>query len=164
IHCRESIQWNQTLREGVSMKRAIQAVLVLSIVALASTAFSQSLVNEIKQRGELRCGVNANLPGFGFVNEAGDYEGFDIDFCKAIAAAVLGDANAVVYRPLTAGERPTALQSGEIDVLIRHTTWTSSRESDWGANFAPTTYYDGQEIGRASCREAVWKQGVGDWS
>jgi len=126
------------------MKRAIQAVLVLSIVALASTAFSQSLVNEIKERGELRCGVNANLPGFGFVNEAGDYEGFDIDFCKAIAAALLGDANAVVYRPLTAGERPTALQSGEIDVLIRNTTWTSSRDTAWGADFAPTTFFDGQ--------------------
>ena len=126
------------------MKRAIRAVLVVSIVALASGAFAQSLVNEIKDRGELRCGVNANLPGFGFVNEAGDYEGFDIDFCRALAAAVLGDANAVVYRPLTAGERPTALQSGEIDVLIRNTTWTSSRDTAWGADFAPTTFFDGQ--------------------
>jgi len=126
------------------MKRAIRAVLVLSIVALASSVFAQSLVNEIKQRGELRCGVNANLPGFGYVDESGDYVGFDIDFCKAIAAALLGDADAVVYRPLTAGDRPTALQSGEIDVLIRNTTWTSSRDTAWGADFAPTTYYDGQ--------------------
>src|SRR5690606_22049006 len=117
---------------------------VLSLLTLLSTAFSQSVVNAIKQRGELRCGVNANLPGFGYVDESGEYQGFDIDFCRAIAAAVLGDPEAVVYRPLTAGERPTALQSGEIDVLIRNTTKTSSRETVWGADFAPTTFYDGQ--------------------
>ena len=126
------------------MKRTIQAVLVVVLAAVVSTAFSQSVVNEIKDRGELRCGVNANLPGFGYVDESGDYVGFDIDFCKALAAALLGDANAVVYRPLTAGERPTALQSGEIDVLIRNTTWTSSRDTVWGADFAPTTFFDGQ--------------------
>src|SRR5690606_33369116 len=113
-----------SVREGASMKRAIRAVLVVSIVTLASGVFAQSLVNEIKQRGELRCGVNANLPGFGYVDESGDFQGFDIDFCRALAAAVLGDSEAVVYRPLTAGDRPTALQSGEIDVLIRNTTWT----------------------------------------
>src|SRR5690606_12498068 len=83
-------------------------------------------------------------PGFGYVDESVDFVGFDIDFCKALAAAVLGDENAVFYRPLTAGERPTSLQSGEIDVLIRNTTWTSSRDTAWGADFAPTTYYDGQ--------------------
>ena len=126
------------------MKRTIQAVLVVAIAAVASTAFSQSLVNAIKERGELRCGVNANVPGFGYVDESGEYQGFDIDFCRAIAAALLGDADAVFYRALTAGERPTALQSGEIDVLIRNTTWTSSRDTAWGADFAPTTFYDGQ--------------------
>jgi len=126
------------------MKRTIQAVLVVALAAVVSTAFSQSVVNEIKARGELRCGVNASLPGFGYVDESGDYVGFDIDFCKALAAALLGDADAVVYRPLTAGERPTALQSGEIDVLIRNTTWTSSRDTVWGADFAPTTFFDGQ--------------------
>ncbi|HLU82368.1 MAG TPA: amino acid ABC transporter substrate-binding protein, partial [Trueperaceae bacterium] len=126
------------------MKRTIQAVLLVAIAAVASSAFSQSLVNAIKERGELRCGVNANLPGFGYVDASGAYQGFDVDFCKAIAAALLGDANAVVYRPLTAGERPTALQSGEIDVLIRNTTWTSSRDTAWGADFAPTTFFDGQ--------------------
>lgn len=126
------------------MKRTIQAVLVVALAAVLSSAFSQSVVNAIKERGELRCGVNANLPGFGYVDASGEYVGFDIDFCKAIAAALLGDANAVVYRPLTAGERPTALQSGEIDVLIRNTTWTSSRDTVWGADFAPTTFFDGQ--------------------
>src|SRR5690606_19897667 len=126
------------------MKRSIQVVLALALLAVFGTAFSQSMVNAIKQRGELRCGVNPNLPGFGYVDEAGEYQGFDVDFCRALAIAVLGDADAVVYRPLTAGERPTALQSGEIDVLIRNTTWTSSRDTAWGADFAPTTYYDGQ--------------------
>ncbi len=126
------------------MTRSIKVLVVLVLAALVSSAFSQSVVNAIRARGELRCGVNANLPGFGFVDESGEYQGFDIDFCKALAAAVLGDANAVVYRPLTAGERPTALQSGEIDVLIRNTTWTSSRDTAWGADFAPTTFYDGQ--------------------
>ena len=126
------------------MVRSVRILAVLSLLVAASTVLAQGRLQEIKNRGELRCGVNATLPGFGFVDASGAYQGFDVDFCKAIAAAVLGDANAVVYRPLTAGERPTALQSGEIDVLIRNTTRTSSRESDWGANFAPTTYYDGQ--------------------
>ncbi len=126
------------------MKRSIKALVVLALVALVGTASAQSVVNAIKQRGELRCGVNQSLPGFGYVDESGEFQGFDIDFCRAIAAAVLGDANAVVFRPLTAGERPTALQSGEIDVLIRNTTWTSSRDTAWGADFAPTTFFDGQ--------------------
>ncbi len=126
------------------MTRSIKVLVVLVLAALVSSAFSQSVVNAIRERGELRCGVNANLPGFGYVDESGAYQGFDIDFCKALAAAVLGDPGAVVYRPLTAGERPTALQSGEIDVLIRNTTWTSSRDTAWGADFAPTTFFDGQ--------------------
>lgn len=126
------------------MSRFVRVLALLSLLVVASTVLAQSRFNEIKARGELRCGVNATLPGFGTVDASGAYVGFDIDFCKAIAAAVFGDANAVVYRPLTAGERPTALQSGEIDVLIRNTTRTSIRESDWGANFGPTTYFDGQ--------------------
>ncbi len=126
------------------MSRYVRIFAVLSLLVAASTVLAQSRFNEIQARGELRCGVNSTLPGFGTVDANGDYVGFDVDFCKAIAAAVFGDANAVVYRPLTAGERPTALQSGEIDVLIRNTTRTSIRESDWGANFGPTTYFDGQ--------------------
>ncbi len=126
------------------MSRYVRVLVVLSLLVAASMVFAQSRFNEIKARGELRCGVNATLPGFGFVDADGNYAGFDVDFCKAIAAAVFGNPNAVVYRPVTAGERPTALQSGEIDVLIRNTTRTITRESDWGGNFNPTTYYDGQ--------------------
>lgn len=99
---------------------------------------------EVRERGELVCGVNDQLPGFGSVNEAGEFVGFDVDFCRAIAAAVLGDAEAVRFRPLSAQERFTAVQTGEVDVLIRNTTWTSSRDTDVGLDFAPVNFYDGQ--------------------
>lgn len=99
---------------------------------------------KVIDRGELICGVNDAVPGFGFQTAEGDFAGFDIDYCKAVAAAVLGDADAVDYRPLTAQQRFTALQSGEIDVLIRNTTWTASRDGGEGATFAHTTFYDGQ--------------------
>jgi general L-amino acid transport system substrate-binding protein len=98
----------------------------------------------VKDNGVIRCGVNSGVPGFGFLNEAGDFEGFDIDFCKALAVAIFNDPEAVEYRPLTAAERFTALQTNEIDVLIRNTTWTLTRDTELGADFAPTTYYDGQ--------------------
>ena len=124
--------------------RTIRSVLILLAVALAGTAFAQAKLADVQARGALRCGVNATLPGFGVVDADGNFSGFDVDFCKAIAAAVLGDATAVEYRPLTAGERFTAVQSGEVDVLIRNTTWTSSRDTTVGLNFAPTTFFDGQ--------------------
>jgi general L-amino acid transport system substrate-binding protein len=98
----------------------------------------------IKERGKIICGCNAELPGFGYLNPQGEFEGFDIDFCKAIAAAVFGDANAVEYRPVTAAERLPALQTGEIDVLIRNTTWTLTRDSANEVDWAAVTFYDGQ--------------------
>lgn len=98
----------------------------------------------VQARGRLICGVNSQVPGFGFVDSAGNYSGFDVDACKAIAAAIFGDANAVEYRPVTASERFTALQSGEIDVLSRNTTWTLTRDSELNGNFVATTFYDGQ--------------------
>ncbi|HET8776733.1 MAG TPA: amino acid ABC transporter substrate-binding protein [Candidatus Limnocylindria bacterium] len=97
----------------------------------------------VQDRGQLICGVNDGLPGFGFVDENGENTGFDVDFCRAIAAAVFGDPEAVEFRPVSADGRPTALQSGEVDVLIRNTTWTVTRDTTWGL-FAPTTFYDGQ--------------------
>jgi len=99
----------------------------------------------VRDRGNLICGVNGSLPGFSFLNEDGETEGFDADFCRAIAAAVLGDAEAVEFRALNADQRGPALQTGEVDVLIRNTTWTVSRDTQWGL-FAPTTFYDGQAI------------------
>ena len=106
----------------------------------------ESLLSEVQERGTLRCGVNDAVPGFGVATEEGGYEGFDIDFCRVVAAAVLGDADAVEFTPLTAEQRFTALQAGEIDVLIRNTTWTSSRDGAEGARFLHTTYYDSQTI------------------
>jgi general L-amino acid transport system substrate-binding protein len=102
------------------------------------------LLEEVQNRGTLRCGVNDSVPGFGFTGEGGEPQGFDIDFCKVVAAAVLGDAEAVDYSVLTAEQRFTALQSGEIDVLIRNTTYTSSRDGTEGARFLHTTFYDAQ--------------------
>lgn len=99
----------------------------------------------VRERGVLLCGGNANVPGFGYLDpDTNEFTGFDIDFCRAIAAAVLGDANAVEVRPTTAQERFPVLQAGEVDVLIRNTTWTISRDTSLGFNFAPTTFYDGQ--------------------
>jgi general L-amino acid transport system substrate-binding protein len=98
----------------------------------------------VQDRGTLNCGVNDAVPGFGFVDAEGNNVGFDVDYCKAIATAVLGDPEAVEYTPLTAQQRFTALQSGEIDVLSRNTTWTASRDGGEGATFVTTTFYDGQ--------------------
>jgi general L-amino acid transport system substrate-binding protein len=92
----------------------------------------------------LICANNGTLPGFGIIDEAGNFSGFDWDFCRAVAAAALGDAEAVEGRPTTATERFPVLQSGEADVLIRNTTWTTSRDTSLGFDFAPTTFYDGQ--------------------
>ena len=102
------------------------------------------LLETVQARGSLLCGVNDVLPGFGVVGDDGSYSGFDVDLCKAVAAGVLGDPEAVEYVPLVADARFTALQSGEIDVLIRNTTWTSTRDGQEGATFLFTTFYDGQ--------------------
>jgi general L-amino acid transport system substrate-binding protein len=99
----------------------------------------------VQERGELICGINGTLPGFSVLDPEGNVVGFDADFCRALAAAVLGDPEAVEFRELTADQRSTALQTGDIDVLIRNTTWTVSRDTTWGL-FAPTTFYDGQAI------------------
>ena len=103
------------------------------------------ILAEVQDRGTLICGVNGSLPGFSFVEEDGTNTGFDADFCRAVAAAVLGDPEAVEFRPLTADARGPALQTGEVDVLIRNTTWSVTRDTTWGL-FAPTTFYDGQAI------------------
>ena len=103
-----------------------------------------SVLETVRERGELVCGVNDAVPGFGFVDETGEFSGFDVDYCRAIAAAVLGDPDAVEFRPLTAAQRFTALQSGEVDVLSRNTTWTATRDGAEGAAFAETTFFDGQ--------------------
>jgi general L-amino acid transport system substrate-binding protein len=98
----------------------------------------------VQARGNLICGVNSQVPGFGYVDSAGNFSGFDVDYCRALATAIFGDATKVEYRPVTASERFTALQSGEIDVLSRNTTWTLARDTELNGNFTHTTFYDGQ--------------------
>jgi len=100
----------------------------------------------VQERGNLVCGVNGQLPGFSFLDPSGAYAGFDVDFCRALAAAIFGDDTKVEYRNLTTQERLPALQTGEIDVLIRNTTWTLVRDTDNGLNFTVVTFYDGQGI------------------
>ncbi len=113
-------------------------------VTVAPAQNDGGLLAAVKARGTLVCGVSQGLPGFSLQEPDGSYSGFDVDFCRAIAAAVLGDADAVDYVQLTAAARFTALQSGEVDVLVRNTTWTATRDGAEGAAFAFTTFYDGQ--------------------
>jgi general L-amino acid transport system substrate-binding protein len=110
----------------------------------APMASTGDTLDTVRERGQLVCANNGTLPGFGFVDENGDFSGFDWEFCRAVAAAALGDADAVEGRPTTATERFPVLQSGEADVLIRNTTWTISRDTSLGFDFAPVTFYDGQ--------------------
>ena len=119
-------------------------VLAISLVTPLIANSQESILDKVKERGRLVCGVNKELPGFGFLNQDGQWQGFDVDYGRAIAAAVLGDPNKVEFRPLKAPDRFPALQTGEIDVLIRNTTWTLTRDTDLGADFAPPTFYDGQ--------------------
>lgn len=103
-----------------------------------------SLLDEVKARGALKCGVNPGLPGFSTLDAAGQNAGFDVDFCRAVAVAIFNDPNAVEFIPLTADQRLPALQAGEVDVLIRNTTWTLTRDTENGLDFTVTNFYDGQ--------------------
>lgn len=116
----------------------------MGTLLIMPNAFAGSTLDTVQGRGKLLCGVNTGLPGFSNVDSAGKWTGIDVEFCRAVAAAVLGDADKVEFTPLTAKERFTALQSGEIDVLSRNTTWTLTRDSSFGVNFTGGTYYDGQ--------------------
>jgi general L-amino acid transport system substrate-binding protein len=125
------------------MKKAIMYA-ALGVVALGAGAASAGTLDDVKAKGFVQCGVNTGLAGFGAPNDKGEWSGFDVDYCKAIAAAIFGDATKVKYTPTTAKERFTALQSGEVDLLARNTTWTISRDTALGFNFRPVNYYDGQ--------------------
>ena len=116
----------------------------LIFFGFAATAANASTLDTVKTKGFVQCGVNTGLPGFAATNDKGDWSGFDIDYCKAIATAIFNDPTKAKYTPLTAHERFTALQSGEVDVLTRNTTWTMSRDTSLGMKFAGVNYYDGQ--------------------
>ena len=126
------------------MKRLGTAMALATVLAFAAQAACAQTLATIKGRGELVCGANGTLAGFGLPDPQGNWTGFDVDFCRAIAAAIFNDPTKVKFVPLTAKDRFTALQSGEIDVLSRNTTWTMSRDTSLGLDFAAVTYYDGQ--------------------
>src|SRR5271156_683225 len=122
--------------KGFAMKR-VSLVFILALAAGLSTAaaFAQTL-NTVKERGMVSCGVSQGLPGFSAPDDKGNWTGLDVDVCRAIAAAIFNDPTKVKFVPLSAKDRFTALQSGEIDVLSRNTPWTLSRDASLGANFA----------------------------
>ena len=125
------------------MKRFASKLALGLIVVFAQSASAQTL-KAVKDRGTLNCGANGTLAGFGLPDAQGKWTGLDVDICRAVAAAIFNDANKVKFVPLSAKDRFTALQSGEVDVLMRNTTWTSSRDSSLGLTFTGVDYYDGQ--------------------
>ena len=141
------------------MKRTLGAITAFAAAAIVSTGVSAGTLDDVKAKGHIQCGVSQGLPGFSNPDEAGNWTGLDVDLCRAVAASVLGDANAVKFTPLSAKERFTALQSGEVDILSRNTTWTLTRDTALGLNFAGVNYYDGQgfmvrkDLGVASALE-----------
>ncbi|MFB2769974.1 amino acid ABC transporter substrate-binding protein [Pelatocladus sp. BLCC-F211] len=121
--------------------------LILSMSACTSRSRgSTSRLDTIKNRGKLICGVSGQLPGFSYVKANGEYAGLDVDICRAIAAAIFNDPKKVEFRNLNAKERFTAVQTGEVDILSRNTSWTISRDTSVGLEFAPVVFYDGQGI------------------
>jgi len=124
------------------MKQLALAAAVLA--TLSGTAFAGKTLDTIKQKDQLVCGVNPGLPGFAAADSQGNWTGLDVDICKAIAATILQDPKKIKWVPLNASQRFTALQSGEIDILSRNTTWTLTRDASLGLEFTGVTYYDGQ--------------------
>jgi general L-amino acid transport system substrate-binding protein len=130
--------------KGLIMKPLATAFAIATVLAFGMQAASAQTLKAVKDRGELLCGANGQLAGFGMPDPQGNWTGFDVEFCRAIAAAIFNDPSKVKFVPLTAANRITALQSGDIDVLSRNTTWTMSRDTGLGIDFAAVHFYDGQ--------------------
>lgn len=122
----------------------LSAAIGAALISTGTVAAHAGTLDNVKAKGFLQCGVNTGLSGFASQDSNGNWTGLDIDFCKAVAAAVFGDATKVKYTPLSAKDRFPALQSGEVDLLARNTTWSLSRDTQLGFNFRPVNYYDGQ--------------------
>ncbi len=139
-------------------KRCAFSLALLTLLG-SSVAVAGPTLDAVKQRGYLKCGVSQGLAGFSTPNQQGEWTGLDVDYCRALAAAVFGDAGKVRFTPLSAKERFTALQSGEVDILSRNTTWTASRDTELGFDFVGVSFYDGQgfmvrkDLGVKSARE-----------
>jgi general L-amino acid transport system substrate-binding protein len=138
------ILWGSNSGASVVMKRLVTTFALAAALACASQAASAQTLNTVKSRGILNCGANGTLAGFGLPDAQGNWTGLDVDFCRALAAAIFNDASKVKFVPLSAKDRFTALQSGEVDILARNTTWTSSRDTSLGLNFTAINYFDGQ--------------------
>lgn len=123
--------------------KGLVAAVALGTLAVSTVASADTL-QQVKKRGYVECGVSTGLPGFSAPDQDGNWSGLDVAFCRVVAAAVLGDASAVHFTPLTSKQRFTALQTGAIDVLSRNTTWTLSRDAELGLDFVGITFYDGQ--------------------
>ena len=126
------------------MTKRFLPIVAGAALCLIAGAASAGTLDDVKAKGFLQCGVNTGLLGFASTNDAGDWSGFDIDYCRAVATAIFGDPTKVKFTPLNAKERYTALQTGEVDLLARNTTWTMSRDTSLGLKFAGVNYYDGQ--------------------
>jgi general L-amino acid transport system substrate-binding protein len=129
------------------MKKMLAATLAglgLAVAATAVSAQAPSTLNQVKARGVLNCGSNTGLAGFGLPDAQGNWTGLDVDYCRAISAAIFNDPNKVKFIPLSSKDRFTALQSGEVDVLVRNSTWTLTRDASLGIMFTGVNYYDGQ--------------------
>jgi general L-amino acid transport system substrate-binding protein len=126
------------------MKRALTTVMCAVALGLAASAAPAQTLDAVKKRGVLNCGSHTGLAGFGLPDAQGNWSGFDIEYCRAIAAAIFNDPTKVKFVPTTAKDRFTVLQSGEADMMVRNTTWTLSRDTSLGLNFTGVTYYDGQ--------------------
>ncbi len=125
-------------------KKLLSAVLGAAIFGIGASTASATTLEDVKAKGFVQCGVSQGLPGFSNPDDKGNWSGLDVDICRGVAAAIFGNGDAVKFTPLSAKERFTALQSGEIDILSRNTTWTMTRDASLGLNFTGVTYYDGQ--------------------
>lgn len=128
------------------IKKVVLSTLGVALTSslMVTTAQAGEVLERVQEKGFVQCGVSQGLPGFSNVDSKGNWTGLDVDYCRAVAAAIFGDSEKVKYTPLSAKERFTALQSGEIDLLSRNTTWTQTRDTSLGINFTAVTYYDGQ--------------------
>ena len=126
------------------MKHLFTAAVVTAAFGFGAVGAQAASLDDVKAKGFVQCGVSQGLPGFSNPDDKGNWTGIDVDYCRALAAAVFGSGDAVKFTPLSAKERFTALQTGEVDILSRNTTWTMGRDTSLGLNFAGVTYYDGQ--------------------
>jgi general L-amino acid transport system substrate-binding protein len=126
------------------MKRFMCALLIFTGIGVSASRIEAAVLDQVKAKGFLQCGVSQGIAGFSAPDDKGNWTGLDIDLCRAIAAAIFNDPTKVKFSPLSAKDRFTALQSGEIDILSRNTTWTLSRDTSLGLNFTGVIYYDGQ--------------------